>query len=140
MLVIFLWIGTTLPFFHSEGNLLVFRNNLKIIFRGLQIASPHSFTIGILIISWPWALFESWLLIIWRMSDSEKSQEVKVCSIRNFNSDSYALLFGMREHWLAKKEAKRPPTTSFSPVTSTNLGIRPKNFLTFNYSPLVTLV
>ena len=33
----------------------------------------------------------------------------------------------------------RPPT-SFSPVTSTNVGIRPQNFLTFNFNPFATLV
>ena len=30
--------------------------------------------------------------------------------------------------------AKRPPT-SFSPVTSANIGISPKNFLTFSFNP-----
>ena len=33
-----------------------------------------------------------------------------------------------------------PPPTSFSPVTSTNVGIRPKNFLTFSYNPFATLM
>ena len=39
-------------------------------------------------------------------------------------------------------EAKRlpPPPTSFSPVTSTNVGISPKVFLTFSYNPFATLV
>ena len=85
---------------------IVFRHLLKIIFRLLQIASPHSFNIRRLIISLLWALFECWLLIIWKMSDLEKSQKVKVCSVSNFNSDGNVLLFGMREHWLAKKELK----------------------------------
>ena len=40
------------------------------------------------------------------MSDSEKSQEVKVCSVSNFYSDGNMLLFGMREHRLAKKSSK----------------------------------
>ena len=31
------------------------------------------------------SLFESWLLIISRMSDSEKSEEVKICPVNNFN-------------------------------------------------------
>ena len=35
--------------------------------------------------------------------------------------------------------AKRPPT-SFSPVTSTNVGISPQNFLTFSFNPFATLV
>ena len=35
--------------------------------------------------------------------------------------------------------AKKTPT-SFSPVTSTNVGISPKNFLTFNSNPFDRLV
>ena len=86
--------------------MLVFRHVSKIMFRGLQIVSPHSCNVQMLIISWPWALFECWLLIIWRMSVSENPQKVKVCYLSNFNLDGNVLLFGMREHWLAKKELK----------------------------------
>ena len=35
--------------------------------------------------------------------------------------------------------AKRPPT-SFSPVTSTNVGFSPKNFLTCSFNPFATLL
>ena len=35
--------------------------------------------------------------------------------------------------------SKRPPT-SFSPVTSTNVWISPKNFLTFSFDPFIILV
>ena len=55
-----------------------------------------------LTILWTWTLFESWLLIIWRLSVSEKSHEVKACSVSSFNSDGNMLLFGMREHSLVK--------------------------------------
>ena len=34
---------------------------------------------------------------------------------------------------------QKSPRTSFFPVTSTNVGIRPQNFLTFSFSPFVTL-
>ena len=34
----------------------------------------------------------------------------------------------------------RPPPSSFSPVTSTNVGISSKNFLTFSFNTLSTLV
>ena len=84
------------------ATLNLFRYVLKIMFRGLEIALPHSFNIGILIIR-PLVLFESWLLIIWRMSVLEKSQEIKVCSVSNFNLDGNMLLFGIIEHWLQKK-------------------------------------
>ena len=32
------------------------------------------------------------------------------------------------------------PPTSFSPVTSTNIGISPQNFLTFSFNSFATLV
>ena len=35
---------------------------------------------------------------------------------------------------------KKAPPTSFSPVTSTNLGFGPQNFLTFSFDPFATLV
>ena len=35
---------------------------------------------------------------------------------------------------------KGPLPTSFSPVTSTNVGFGPQNFLTFSFNPFVTLV
>ena len=37
-------------------------------------------------------------------------------------------------------EAHKVPLTSFSPVTSTNLGICPQNLLTFSFNPIATLV
>ena len=36
--------------------------------------------------------------------------------------------------------AKKHLPTSFSPVTSTKVGIRPQNLLTFSFNPFVTLV
>ena len=36
--------------------------------------------------------------------------------------------------------AKKPPPTSFSPVTSTNVGFGSQNFLTFIFNPFATLV
>ena len=35
---------------------------------------------------------------------------------------------------------KKAPPTSFSSVTSGNVGISPKNFLTFSFNPFATLV
>ena len=38
------------------------------------------------------------------MSVSKESHEVKICSVNNLNSDNNTmLLFGIREHWLARK-------------------------------------
>ena len=36
--------------------------------------------------------------------------------------------------------ATMPPPTSFSPVTSTNVGFGLKNFLAFSFNPFATLV
>ena len=41
------------------------------------------------------------------------------------------------EEWGAKSP---PPPTSFSPITFTNVGISPKNFLTFSFNPSDRLV
>ena len=35
---------------------------------------------------------------------------------------------------------QKGPRTSFSPVTSTNVGISAQNFLTFSFNPFATLV
>ena len=35
---------------------------------------------------------------------------------------------------------KKSPLTSFSPVTSTNVGLSPQNFPTFSFNPFATLV
>ena len=35
---------------------------------------------------------------------------------------------------------KKAPSTSFSPVTSTNVGFGPQKFLTFSFNPYATLV
>ena len=35
---------------------------------------------------------------------------------------------------------QKGPPTSFSPVTSRNVGISPKSFLTFSFNPFATLV
>ena len=37
-------------------------------------------------------------------------------------------------------EGPKSPPTSFSPVTSTNVGFGPKNFLTFSFNPYATIV
>ena len=39
-----------------------------------------------------------------------------------------------------KDGGQKSPPNSFSSVTSTNVGIRPKNFLNFSFNPFATLV
>ena len=52
------------------------------------------------------------------------------------------LFFNSIQDWGGGGEgAKSPPQpTSFFPVTSTCIGISPKNFLTFSFTPFSTLV
>ena len=38
---------------------------------------------------------------------------------------------------MGRRVGKKVPPTSFSPVTSTNVGISPQNFLTFSFNPLI---
>ena len=90
-------------FFDSSGNLQFCRHVLKIDSRGLQIESTQSFNMRMLIISWPWALFEFRFLIIWRMSFLEKLHLDNEFSVSKGNCDSNTLLLGMREHCSAKK-------------------------------------
>ena len=55
-------------FFHSEGNVPISRQDLKISSKGGKIDSPHNFSIRILIMSCPWALFGSRFFIILAIS------------------------------------------------------------------------
>ena len=60
-----------------------------------------------------------------------------MCLLFNFsckNQRFFKTLFGI---W---GEEQKDPPTKFSPVTSTNVGIRPKNFVTFSFNPFATLV
>ena len=57
----------------------------------LQIESPKDFKIQMLIISWPWALFGSEFLIIWKMCFTEKLQLANEFSVSKANCDSNTL-------------------------------------------------
>ena len=78
----FLWIGTRLAFFHSSGNMPSFSQFLKMIFSGFHMETPHSFNISMLIISYPWALFESsfWYLH-WRQQRNKMILKVTRCDL-----------------------------------------------------------
>ena len=62
----------------------------------------------------------------------------------------YILSFKLGKNWSSWSKAiltlfrmggggKKAPPTSFSPVTSTNVGFGPQNFLTFSFNPFATL-
>ena len=98
-----LWIGITCAFFHSLGNLPLSKQDWKINFKGLQIESSQIFTILILIISWPWALFRSRFLVIFRISLFEKSIVVSESHVFLESVVGSSLLFLSIEHWSGKK-------------------------------------
>ena len=64
MFIIFLWIGTTLAFLHSDGKHSPFNDARKTYPKGLWMDSPHIFSMQILIISCLRALLGSKPLII----------------------------------------------------------------------------
>ena len=55
----FLWIGVILPFFHWDGNVLLFNALQKMVTRGVTMASSQIFNILIESPSCPWNLFGS---------------------------------------------------------------------------------
>ena len=105
----FLWSGITFGFFHLLGIFPLSKWHSKISFKGLLIESSQIFTIVIVIISWPQALFGSRLLIILRISLFEKSIVVSdSCNFffflkeREIVAGSWILFLSI-EHWSAKK-------------------------------------
>ena len=62
-------------------------------------------------------------------------KQYQATKLHNFGPSQKPVLTKLR-----MEEPKRSLlTTSFSPVTSTNVGIRPQNFLDFSFKPLATL-
>ena len=106
LLVAFLWIGTTIAFFHSDGKMSCVRQDLKIILRGLQMESSHNSSMRILVISSPWALFESSLLIMFMISSTEKAPSESDFSVIKGKSDGNVFLLSINKHCFAKKEWK----------------------------------
>ena len=114
----FLCTGTTLAFFHSWGNLPLFKQSLKIIERGLQIEFRHSFIIRILSISWLCALFGSKWLIVLAMSLLENCIESRRLFVSWGRLVGKTLLLLKREHWFTKKWLNN---SAFSLKSVTNL-------------------
>ena len=65
---VFLWTGITLAFFHRLGKTDWLTDITKSIFKGSTIASKQIFSILIDMWSWPWTLFISKDVIIFRIS------------------------------------------------------------------------
>ena len=86
------WIETTSAFFHSIGNFIWLKHDLKIFEKGLHKEGPHSFNIWILIISWPWAFWESRLFIVFIMFSFDNWTLLRRFSVRNFLVARYYFL------------------------------------------------
>ena len=92
-LPLFLWMGAIFPFFHSEGNTQLRRACLKIVSNGTQIKSLRIFSMQMLILPFPWALFESRFRMIFPIS-----LDANVTVDRR--------LSGIKEHCLKMKKLK----------------------------------
>ena len=103
----FLKIGTMFPFFQSSGNIPHFKQFLNILKRGSIIASPDTFNMRILIISWPWALLGSSLQMILLISFFMNSLFVRYWSVMGLVGEGRALFISKIEHSFAKKELQR---------------------------------
>ena len=77
---------------------------LKIAAYGLFIESRPSFSMHILILPCPWALFGSSCLIILRTCSSEKSVDLKIDSVWVLNLVSKWTLLTRDVHWPTKYE------------------------------------
>ena len=62
-------------------------------------------------------------------------QYTEKCSVKIVDDLKLLILFRM-----GGGGGKKAQPTSFSPVTSTHVGIRPQNFLTFSFNPFDRLV
>ena len=71
-LSLFLNVGATFAFFHSDGNLPERKQFWKIISSGLYMEMSQCFIMQMLIMSWPWALLGSRFFIILYISSFEK--------------------------------------------------------------------
>ena len=104
MLVAFLCTGTTLGFFHSDGNSPFIIQDLKIISKGLHNDLPQILIIQILILSGPCALFGFKFWIIFKISSWEKLMDVSDWSVQGAKLVGSLLLFCNIKHCSAKEE------------------------------------
>ena len=74
--------------------------------KSLYIESPHIFNMRMLILSWPWALFELRFWIIFNMSAFRNFTTDKRLSIRKWRGGRSLLSLLIKEYCFAKKELK----------------------------------
>ena len=71
------------------------------------MVSPHILRTCILILSWPWALFQLRLTKIFSILSAVKLVVRNLLSPRNLGFVEGLLQFFSKEHWLEKKELKK---------------------------------
>ena len=98
------------------------------------------------------AMFQTFLFTINRFRELKRLIDFTVLTYFTFILDPVKLsqyqIPGQYFYWLNhcltltlfRMGGQKSPTTSFSPATSTNVRIRPQNFLTFSFSPCDRLV
>ena len=92
-----------ISFFHSEGNVPLSRQDLKISSAGGKTESPKNLIIRILIISCPWALFGSMIFINLATSALVTEIEKIILVVFILSIVGISLAFSIRIHPLAKK-------------------------------------
>ena len=114
----FLWTGTILPFFKSDGNIPFAWKLLNMNSKGLHNESLHGFNIQMLILSLTWALFGLRLWIIFNISLFTNFTIDKRLSVWKWSRGRHLLSFLIKENCFAKKELK---SSAFSLKSLTNL-------------------
>ena len=104
----FLKAGTTLAFFHSQGNFPFSEHGWKIIFQSLKIDWSQIFNIRILIILWQWALLWVKISIFFKISYVENSSDESDLPVFLVRAKGNLLLLLAREHCFVKKSLKNP--------------------------------
>ena len=113
----FLWTGSMLSFYQSDGNISFARKSLNM-FYIVHNEFPYIFNIGMLILSCPWALFGLRFWIIFNMSIFTKFTVDKRLLVRKWSRGGSLLSFLIKQHCFAKKELK---SSVFSLRSLTNL-------------------
>ena len=90
-------------FFHSEGNVPLSRQDLKISSAGGKTGSPKNLSIRILIMSCPWALFGSRIFINLAASALVTEIEEIISVVFILSIPGISLALSIRIHPLAKK-------------------------------------
>ena len=93
-------------FFPFKWGMSCIRQNLKMILRSLKMDLSNNLSMWILIISSPYALFRSSLLMMFLIPYIENSTSESDFSVIKGKSDGNVLPLSINEHCFAKKELK----------------------------------